>query len=64
MNESEPETRRFTVVAEHSEFGRSSVTIICPFCGTYVTAFLWSLAGSGKRCTCGAKLNRYGEARR
>ena len=32
--------------------GKSSVIIECPFCGDRVIAFVWSLAGSGKRCTC------------
>lgn len=34
--------------------GRSTVTVTCPFCGTDTQAYLWSLAGSGKRCECGA----------
>lgn len=38
-----------------SEFGKTHLDIECPFCGTKVTAYLWSLAGSGKKCpTCGA----------
>lgn len=36
-----------------SRHGRSSVIIKCPWCGSEVEAFVWSLAGSGKRCdTC------------
>lgn len=36
-------------------FGRASVKIVCPFCGTIVTAYIWSLAGGGKKCPdCGA----------
>jgi len=27
----------------------------CPFCDTVTEAYVWSLAGSGKRCECGAK---------
>ena len=37
--------------------GGNHVTIVCPFCDTHVVANVWSLAGSGKRCTgndCGA----------
>ena len=35
--------------------GKSSVFISCPFCGWEVEAYLWSLAGVGKRCPgCGA----------
>ena len=26
----------------------------CPFCESIVEAYRWSLAGSGKRCECGA----------
>ena len=29
--------------------------IRCPFCDTVTEAYVWSLAGSGKRCECGAK---------
>lgn len=28
--------------------------IECPFCGQQVRAYWWSLAGSGKKCLCGA----------
>lgn len=27
----------------------------CPFCKAQTRAFWWSLAGSGKKCVCGAK---------
>lgn len=35
---------------------RTQKTVLanCPFCGTEVKLYLWSLAGSGKKCTCGA----------
>jgi len=33
-----------------SEFGRSTVFVTCPFCGRKTEAYVWSLAGSGKRC--------------
>ena len=39
--------------------GRSTVTVRCPFCEVETEARLWSLAGSGKRCECGALLKRY-----
>lgn len=29
----------------------------CPFCQGEVRAYWWSLAGGGKKCYCGAKLN-------
>lgn len=49
------ETKQYEIVAEHSEFGRSSLDIKCPFCSAVTTAYKWSLAGSGKKCSCGAK---------
>ena len=49
------ETRAYEVVRERAEFGRSTMEIKCPFCGKVTTAYKWSLAGSGKKCGCGAK---------
>jgi hypothetical protein len=46
-----------------SRMGRSSVTITCPCCGTHCKAYVWSLAGSGKRCpneACQALHGSYG----
>lgn len=40
--------------------GRSTYTIVCPFCGVETEVRAWSLAGSGKRCDCGALHNWYG----
>jgi len=34
--------------------GRTRAAIACPFCGCTTEAYVWSLAGSGKRCECGA----------
>lgn len=34
--------------------GNVTLMIICPFCGTHVRAYEWSLAGGGKKCLCGA----------
>lgn len=31
------------------------IGIRCPFCGTVTEARVWSLAGVGKKCDCGAK---------
>jgi len=37
----------------YPRFGKTSVKIKCPWCGSVVVAYVWSLAGSGKRCdTC------------
>jgi hypothetical protein len=49
-NERKPHVRTST----YSEFGRSYVFIMCPYCGEETKAFVWSLAGSGKKCPCGA----------
>lgn len=38
----------------HSGTGKSTIKIRCPYCDATVVAYVWSLAGSGKRCTCGA----------
>jgi hypothetical protein len=38
----------------YSAFGRSHCYITCPFCQAETKAFVWSLAGGGKRCSCGA----------
>lgn len=48
-----------TVVREDRRpAGRSTVTVRCPFCDCETEARLWSLAGSGKRCECGATMYR------
>jgi hypothetical protein len=56
------EERPYSAVGQRSEFGRSTVDLCCPFCGSTVTAYRWSLAGSGKRCACGAKFGSTGRA--
>ncbi len=38
----------------YEEMGRTRIVLACPFCGLHVTAYVWSLAGGGKRCECGA----------
>lgn len=38
--------------------GRSTVTLRCPHCDTVTEARLWSIAGAGKRCECGAVFRR------
>jgi hypothetical protein len=40
--------------ATTSAFGRSCCYITCPFCHERIKAYIWSLAGGGKRCPCGA----------
>lgn len=58
------EVRQYTYWGYTSAMGRSRITIVCPFCQADVVAYLWSLAGCGKRCECGAKFNQLGEARK
>lgn len=50
------ERRDCEVRHSSSAVGRSTGSIVCPFCATLVEVYLWSLAGSGKRCECGALL--------
>jgi hypothetical protein len=40
--------------------GRSYIYIRCPYCGARVRAHVWSLAGSGKNCLCGAEFASFG----
>jgi len=43
--------------------GRSWIWIICPWCGKGFKAYIWSLAGCGKRCPgCNAMHTHYGYA--
>lgn len=46
----EAERKTLFVSPGVSEFGRSTVFVTCPFCGRRTEAYVWSLAGSGKRC--------------
>lgn len=61
------DVREYVILGERSAFGRSTIDIQCPFCGQVVEAFVWSLAGSGKRCTnraCRALFDGRGHAKR
>lgn len=49
------ETKEHQRSGTHRGVGRSYCYITCPFCSTTVRAYIWSLAGVGKRCPgCGA----------
>lgn len=48
-------------IRKRSEMGRTRVDLKCPFCKTTMTAYLWSLAACGKRCTCGAMCSGRGD---
>lgn len=41
-------------IRRYEQMGRTRVVLACPFCSAHVTCFVWSLAGGGKRCDCGA----------
>jgi len=44
-----------------AQFGRAHFTLECPFCFKRVTAYVWSLAGGGKKCPdCGAIHTSFG----
>lgn len=64
-NRSDNAKRRFTVLERRWQMGKSRIFIECPFCGTRFWAYLWSLAGGGKKCEnkkCGAKHSSWGDA--
>lgn len=43
--------------------GKSSISIACPFCDYHFIAYVWSLAGCGKKCPqCGAIHASFGVA--
>lgn len=44
------------IAVESRANGRVRGLLTCPFCESDVTVYVWSLAGSGKRCDCGALL--------
>lgn len=50
----ECEKREYEAVVVSRQNGRTQRRITCPFCLERFTAYIWSLAGCGKRCSCGA----------
>jgi len=55
------ETRKIDgYLRKWQEHGKTRVEVKCPFCQSRMTAYLWSLAGSGKKCSCGAKMDSTG----
>ena len=42
-----------------SRHGKSTMMVKCPFCGRELEVYIWSFAGSGKKCSCGALLGRF-----
>lgn len=49
-----------TVRIDRAPGGRTTADIECPFCQCVMQVRVWSLAGSGKRCDCGALLHGKG----
>lgn len=45
--------------ARSSRHGGSTMMVKCPFCGSELEVYIWSFAGSGKKCSCGALLGRF-----
>lgn len=61
MTSNSTETRRIDgYIRKWSEMGKTRIEVKCPFCSAHMIAYLWSLAGSGKKCSCGAKLHSDG----
>lgn len=64
------EEREYTVESHGADLDVSrrptqlTAVAACPFCGARAKLFLWSLAGSGKRCACGAMFWAGGRATR
>ena len=46
--------------AGSSRHGESTMMVKCLFCEEVLEVYIWSFAGSGKRCSCGALLGMYG----
>lgn len=44
--------------------GQVCFDVECPFCINRVRCFVWSMAASGKKCSCGAVLHYNGSARK
>ena len=59
------EQKDFTATLFNREHGKSTIKIICPFCGHNFFAYIWSISGIGKRCPdCGAMFGSGGVAYR
>lgn len=55
--------KTWVAVDSHSAHGKSYIRIKCPHCNSITKAYLWSLAGSGKKCTgCGAIHGSFGQS--
>jgi len=52
--EGKTEHRDYECWGHDSRMGRTSYRVTCPFCERTMRVYPWSLAGTGKRCDCGA----------
>lgn len=67
MNADAFEWREHVKIDGRHEHGRTTCRIVCPFCKAETEAFVWSLAGGGKRCSnrqCGAVHASFRQSRR
>lgn len=53
-------TKTYMVINAGTSAGQAWQLLECPFCNRRVKAYTRSLAGSGKRCECGALLSWLG----
>jgi len=61
MTSNSTETRQIDgYVRKWSEMGKTRIEVVCPFCKGHLIAYVWSLNGSGKKCSCGAKMDGSG----
>lgn len=55
--------KAWTSEGYYSNFGTTYIYIRCPHCNGKTRAYVWSLAGSGKKCNdCGAMFTSFGQA--
>lgn len=54
------EVRRYEKTNNFPRMGRTYFYLTCPFCDRELKVYPWSLAGSGRRCPCGAKHGWWG----
>lgn len=64
VDRGEIEARDYETFGGTSRPGRTTYRVRCPFCSVVFDVYPWSLAGTGKRCSCGALLGASGVAYR
>lgn len=53
------EKREYACSEKNPDWGRTTMSIECPFCGEWFEVYMWSFAGSGKRCPGCKAMHRY-----